>query len=101
MRFFYFDPALRNDVGHHANYCRYIVGELRARGIETLVFGRRTVVPALQAELGVVPRFRYHTYAKVDPDPFAGWLIDSTTVREQPSMIFASYRRLNHRMWFM
>jgi len=76
MRFFYLDPALRNDVGHHANYCRYIVGELRARGIETLVFGRRTVAPALQAELGVVPRFRYHTYAKVDPDPFAGWLID-------------------------
>ncbi|HEV3174717.1 MAG TPA: glycosyltransferase family 1 protein, partial [Stellaceae bacterium] len=75
MRFLYLDPALRNDIGHHANYCRYIVGELRARGIETLVFGRRTVAPALQAELGVVPRFRYHTYAQIDPDPFAGWLI--------------------------
>jgi hypothetical protein len=75
MRFLYLDPALRDDVGHHANFCRYIVGELRARGIETLVFGRLTVAPALQAELAVVPRFRYHTYAQVDPDPFAGWLI--------------------------
>lgn len=80
MRFFYLDAALRNDVGHHANFCRYIVGALRARGVETLVFGRRTVTAALQAELGAVPRFRYHTYAKVSPDPFAGWLIDFDTI---------------------
>jgi hypothetical protein len=31
MRAFYLDPALRHDVEHQANYCRYSVGELRAR----------------------------------------------------------------------
>lgn len=74
MRIFYVDPGLRTDVGHHANYCRYIVGELRARGIETPVFAHRNIEPALQAELAAVPHFRVDTYAESDGDPICGWL---------------------------
>ena len=74
MRIFYLDPGLRGDVGHHANYCRYIAGELRARGIETRVFAHRDLEPSLQAELGAVPLFRVDTYAWSDGDPVCGWL---------------------------
>jgi glycosyltransferase involved in cell wall biosynthesis len=65
MRFFYLDPGLIDDIGHHANYCRYIVGELRARGIETFVFGHDQVIGKLSSELGVSPLFRIHTYRKL------------------------------------
>jgi len=77
MRFFYLDPGLRDDVGHHANYCRYIVGELKSRGTEVLVFGHREMSPSLQAELGATAHFRVYTY-----EPYAvwrgwrGWLTD-------------------------
>lgn len=39
MRFFYLDPGMHDEVGHHANYCRHIEGEPRSRGIETPVLG--------------------------------------------------------------
>jgi hypothetical protein len=74
MRFFYLDPGLHDEVGHHANYCRYIAGELRSRGIETLVFGHQEVPPVLQTELGATPHFRAYTYTNSDGDPFCGWL---------------------------
>jgi len=74
MRFFYLDPGLRDDMGHHANYCRYIVGELRARGVETMVFGHNEVAPAHQTELGVAPHFRAYTYTDNDDDQLCGWL---------------------------
>jgi len=74
MRFFYLDPGLQNDVGHHANYCRYIVGELRARGVETLVFAALRVKSALLSELGAIPHFRVRTYVESDGDPVCGWL---------------------------
>jgi hypothetical protein len=74
MRVFYLDPGLKGDVGHHANYCRYIVGELRARGIETGVFGYEAMDSALQSELGAIPHFRVYTYL-MDDDPAAGWLL--------------------------
>jgi glycosyltransferase involved in cell wall biosynthesis len=80
MRLFYLDPGLRNDVGHHANYCRYIGGALRARGVEMLVYARQSVEPTIQSELGAIPYFRYHTYQTVDPDPIAGWLTDFITI---------------------
>ena len=79
MRLFYLDPGLRSDVGHHANYCRYIVGGLRARGVETLVFAEQMVNEGLQSELGARPSFRRYTYAKIHPDPIAGWLLDFMT----------------------
>src|SRR5579862_3071928 len=74
MRFFYLDPGLHDDVGHHANYCRSVVGELRSRGIETLVFGHRGLAPWLQAELGASAHFRAYTYTNTDDDPFCSWL---------------------------
>jgi hypothetical protein len=74
MRFFYLDPGLVADVGHHANFCRYIAGELRARGVETLVYGHKDVDPALQTELGVIPHFRAYMYKDKDDDPFCSWL---------------------------
>ncbi len=74
MRVFYLDPALHHDLGHHANYCRYIVGELRGRGIETLVFAHETLPARLQAELIGVAHFRVYTYTNNDNDPFCAWL---------------------------
>ncbi len=74
MRLFYLDTGLRSDIGHHANYCRYIVGGLRARAVETVVFALRTVDEGLRSELGATPYFRQWTYARSDPDPVAGWL---------------------------
>ncbi|HVM80986.1 MAG TPA: hypothetical protein VMU06_18340 [Stellaceae bacterium] len=76
MRAYYLDTSLRNDVGHHGNFCRRIVGAFRARGIETLAFGHREVEEALRSELGVAPHFRVTAYNRFDPDPIAGWLND-------------------------
>jgi glycosyltransferase involved in cell wall biosynthesis len=80
MRVFYLDPALHDDVGHHANYCRYIVGELRGRGVETLVFGHEDLPARLQAELGSAAHFRVYTYTDNDDDPFCAWLTGFDTL---------------------
>lgn len=74
MRCFYLDPGLRYDLGHHANFCRYITGALRQRGIETAVLGHRTLTPALCDEFRAQPHFRVHTYQISDGDPISGWL---------------------------
>ena len=74
MRFIYVDPGLRNNLGHHANACRAIVGELRRRGVETVVLGFARMQPELRDELGAVPHFRYFTYWISDGDPVCGWL---------------------------
>src|SRR5262249_3065375 len=74
MRVFYLDPALLDDVGHHANYCRYIARELRGRGVETRVFGHEHLPASLQAELGATAHFRVSTYMYCDDDPFCAWL---------------------------
>jgi len=69
MRFFYLDPGLQDDVGHHANYCRHNVGELRARGVGTLVFAPLWAGAALRSELAAIPHLRIDTYADTDGDP--------------------------------
>ncbi len=74
MRFVYVDPGLRDNVGHHANHCRAVVGELRRRGIPTTVVGYAVLDDALKAELGVVPLLRAYLYFVTDRDPLAGWL---------------------------
>jgi len=74
MRFFYADPGLRNNLGHHANSCRAIVNELRCRGIGVEVFGFAGMDKALQTELAAVPHFRLYTYRRTDGDPISGWL---------------------------
>jgi hypothetical protein len=74
MRFFYVDPGLWHNLGHHANSCRFITSELRARGTEARVLAFAQVEPALRAELGAVPLFRWYTYEVGDRDPICGWL---------------------------
>ncbi|HKM63832.1 MAG TPA: hypothetical protein VJY39_15210 [Acidisphaera sp.] len=74
MRVLYADPGLRNTLGHHANSCRAIRGELQRRGIEVVVLALNTVIPELRAELQAIPLFRAFSYWLNDGDPFAGWL---------------------------
>ena len=71
MRVFYLDTGLRSDVGHHANYCRYIVSELRRRNIETYVFAHREITSALRCGFQAVPHFHVDTYAPYGP--WVGW----------------------------
>ena len=73
-RFFYIDPGLSDNLGHHANSCRAIIRELRGRNIDPTVLAFTRVIPALQAELGAQPFFRNFTYWNTDGDPISGWL---------------------------
>ena len=73
MRFFYLDPGLRTNVGHHANTCRVITSELRRRGVEIFVAGSTRVDPELQAELGAAPFFKFYTYRMGRRNPDATW----------------------------
>jgi glycosyltransferase involved in cell wall biosynthesis len=74
MRVFYADTGLTHDLGHHANACRLMTAEWRARGCEVMVAAATNVSPSLQAELGANPHFRVHTYWQGDGDEFCGWL---------------------------
>ena len=74
MRFFYVDPGLQSDLGHHAKSCRVFRRELNARGIETVTLAHRDVSAALSRELGAAPYFRAFTYWFSDGDPVRGWL---------------------------
>jgi hypothetical protein len=74
MRVFYADSGLSHDLGHHANSCRLMTAEWRARGCEVMIAAAGNVSPSLQAELGANPHFRVHTYWQGDGDPFCGWL---------------------------
>jgi len=92
MRLIYLDPGLRHDLGHHATVARSILGVLRARGIETLVFANALVVPDLRAELGAIPLFRAYANRPVDSDPIVGWLNDFETAAE---MTLEDLRRIS------
>jgi hypothetical protein len=74
LQFFYVDPGLRNDLGHHANSCRLITSELRRRGYAPRIFAHQSLEAGLREELGALPHFRWWTYATCDVDPIAGWL---------------------------
>jgi glycosyltransferase involved in cell wall biosynthesis len=73
VRVFYLDAGLTGDVGHHANHCRYIVGELRARSLDVQVFAFVGILPVLQAELSAKPHFRNYSYWLADDDPISEW----------------------------
>jgi glycosyltransferase involved in cell wall biosynthesis len=73
-RFFYADPGLTDNLGHHANNCRHITREARARGWEVTVLSFANIDAALRAELGAVPFFRALTAWLNDGDPVCGWL---------------------------
>jgi glycosyltransferase involved in cell wall biosynthesis len=74
MRFIYADPGLRNDVGHHANFCRIIRDELIRRGIRVVVLAHVDISDKLLNELKAERLFRVFTYWESDGDPIAGWL---------------------------
>jgi glycosyltransferase involved in cell wall biosynthesis len=74
LRFFYVDPGLQNNLGHHANSCRLVKDGLNALGIETITLAYKDVAFELQAELRAVPHFRAFTYWFSDGDPVRGWL---------------------------
>jgi hypothetical protein len=73
-RFFYADPGLTDNLGHHANNCRFIAGEARSRGMDVKVLSFANIEAALQAELGAIPFFRALTAWLNDGDPICGWL---------------------------
>jgi glycosyltransferase involved in cell wall biosynthesis len=74
MMFVYADPGLRNDVGHHANSCRFITEELRHRGLGHVILAYAGIERALREELGALPHFRGFSYHFTDGDPVCGWL---------------------------
>jgi hypothetical protein len=74
--FAYLDPALTNNLGHHANSGRSIVGEIRARDIPCAILGHMEIEDSLRGELSATPWFRWNTYMVVDKDPVCGWLMD-------------------------
>ncbi len=80
MKFIYLDTGLVSELGHHANFCRGVVQELRARRQSVEVFGHERISKALQVELGARPFFRRYTYQNTPHksdrfwDPLCGWL---------------------------
>jgi hypothetical protein len=62
MHFYYLDPGLINNVGHHANSCRLITKELASRGIPTTVLAEQRIEAPLREELNACPFFRAFTY---------------------------------------
>ena len=74
VRFLYFDPGLVNELGHHANFCRAITHELRARAIPTVLFAHRELTETLKQELRARAHFRIYTYGNYDTDPVIAWL---------------------------
>jgi hypothetical protein len=73
-RFFYADPGLTDNLGHHANNCRHITREARSRGWDVSVLSFANIDADLRAELGAVPFFRALTGWLNDGDPICGWL---------------------------
>jgi glycosyltransferase involved in cell wall biosynthesis len=73
-RFFYADPGLTDNLGHHANNCRFITREARARGLDVKVLSFANIEAGLRAELGAIPFFRALTAWLNDGDPICGWL---------------------------
>ena len=74
MRFLYLDAGLVNELGHHANFCRAITHEVRARAIPSLIFAHQELTQKLKHDLSARAHFRIYTYGHYDTDPIIGWL---------------------------
>ncbi len=59
------DAALVGNLGHHANVCRHITGELRRRGITVDILANARVEHGLIEELNASPAFHHYPYAKI------------------------------------
>src|SRR5438309_778195 len=96
MNILYADAALVGDLGHHANYCRHIVGGLRARSMTVRVYGYTGISAALARELRAQALFRcntYRTYASVPSerqDRLVTWLHHFETAVNITTADFAS-----------
>jgi glycosyltransferase involved in cell wall biosynthesis len=90
-RLVYVDPGLRDNLGHHANNCRAIVGESRSRGIDTTILAFRGIDADLRTELRAIAFFRVMTPWMNDGDPICGWLnafhVGAEATREDLSRI--------------
>jgi glycosyltransferase involved in cell wall biosynthesis len=90
-RLIYADPGLRDNLGHHANNCRAIIGEARSRGINTAILAFTGIDAHLREELRAIPFFRVMTPWLNDGDPICGWLnafhIGADATREDLSRI--------------
>jgi glycosyltransferase involved in cell wall biosynthesis len=73
-RFFYADPGLTDNLGHHANNCRFITREAHSRGMDVKVLAFANIEGVLREELGAIPFFRALTAWLNDGDPICGWL---------------------------
>lgn len=74
MQLLFADPALMNNLGHHANACRHIAIEARKRGIPTAVLAYFEIEDALKEEFLAFPWFRSNTYGVYDHDPICAAL---------------------------
>jgi glycosyltransferase involved in cell wall biosynthesis len=74
MRLLYCDPGLASNLGHHANSCRAIVGEVRKRGIEVEVFAAHNADDSVRREFHARSHFNVPPYWMTDGDPICGWL---------------------------
>ena len=72
----YVDAGLCDNLGHHANSCRHIVGVARSRNIPSAVLAFSGIAQSLQDELLAVPWFRCRPYATYHDDPICGWWRD-------------------------
>lgn len=82
MRFVIADPALTGQIGHHANFVRYLTDAIRDRGFEPMIFGHIEVERSIREALCAVPHFIASTYAFTDEDPYCGWLTGFMTFKE-------------------
>jgi hypothetical protein len=90
----YIDASLRTNVGHHANSCRHIVGELRRRNLIVDVYGNRALRGRLARDLGAKPFFRHAVY-----DPITAVWPSSTLRRADYLLARASFLSDLRRCW--
>jgi glycosyltransferase involved in cell wall biosynthesis len=69
-RICYFDAAIRDNAGHHANACRHFTGEFRRRAFAVHAFGSRALNADVGRELQVEPLFRHHPYVRLRGGPY-------------------------------
>lgn len=73
MHVYYADAGLRGHSGHHADQCRALTDELKARGVATTVLGYAEIEPAIRSALGAEPFFRSYLYWQYDRNPERDW----------------------------
>lgn len=76
MKFIVVDSSLKDRIGHHYEYTRSLVSELRARGWKTAVYANRGIEPSIMEEVAATPAFRRTIYDGLLPRPLSSQGID-------------------------